>query len=85
MKRFLSILLNLWMILGGALLAQAEVTLPSLLSDGMVLQRDSRVKLWGKAKPGAKISIYTSWNGKNYSLRADASGPIFGEPDLFQG
>lgn len=34
-----------------------QVRLPRLISDGMVLQRDARVKLWGWAGADEKISI----------------------------
>lgn len=37
--------------------AQAAVTLPSVLSDGVILQRDCPVSIWGKADPGEKIEI----------------------------
>lgn len=36
----------------------AEVRLPKLISDGMVLQRDARTRIWGWASPGEKISIH---------------------------
>ncbi|MEO0293416.1 MAG: sialate O-acetylesterase [candidate division WOR-3 bacterium] len=34
-----------------------EIKLPKLISDGMVLQRDIELKIWGWAKKGEKISI----------------------------
>lgn len=47
--------------------AQANVTLPSVLSDGMVLQQNSTVKIWGWAKPYEKVTVRTSWDGKEYT------------------
>src|SRR5256885_7235018 len=35
----------------------AQVRLPQLIRDSMILQRDARIKLWGWAKPGEKIKI----------------------------
>jgi len=35
----------------------ARVRLPHLVSDGMVLQRGVRVKIWGWASPGEKITV----------------------------
>jgi len=35
----------------------ATVRLPKLISDGMILQRDSRVKVWGWATPSEKVTI----------------------------
>lgn len=50
----------------------AEVTLPSVLSNNMVLQQNTEVALWGTASPGAKISITTSWNKLKTVTSADA-------------
>lgn len=36
---------------------QAEVSMPSFFSDGMVLQQKSTAKLWGWAKAGEKVSV----------------------------
>jgi sialate O-acetylesterase len=33
---------------------RGQVTLPKLVSDGMVLQRNTEVKIWGWATPGEK-------------------------------
>ena len=52
----------------------AEVRLPSVLGDDMVLQRNSEVNLWGWAKPGKKVRVKTSWNRKRYRVRVDADG-----------
>lgn len=37
--------------------AHAAVSLPSVLSDGVILQRDCPVKIWGKASPGEKVDV----------------------------
>jgi sialate O-acetylesterase len=52
--------------------AIANVTLPALFTDGMVLQRDLKVPIWGWADPGEKITI-TIPNQK-LSAVADAEG-----------
>jgi sialate O-acetylesterase len=49
-----------------------QVRLPRLVSDGMVLQRDASVKIWGWAEAGEEISI--SFNGKTYNTAADTDG-----------
>lgn len=40
----------------------ADIVLPKLISQGMVLQRDSAIKLWGYAAPGETVLV--SFNGK---------------------
>ncbi|WP_345328827.1 sialate O-acetylesterase [Mucilaginibacter defluvii] len=52
----------------------AKVELPACFTDDMVLQQKTLVNLWGKATPGANVIIGTSWNKKEYTARADASG-----------
>ena len=44
--------------------AFAQVRLPQLISDGMVLQRDVPVNIWGWATPAEKIRV--GFNGKKY-------------------
>jgi len=55
-------------------LLSAKVKLPSLFSDGMVLQQQTNAKIWGWAQPLAEIKITTSWNKKSYTARADDKG-----------
>ena len=50
----------------------AQVRLPRLVSDGMVLQRDTNAKIWGWAAPGEEVMV--SFAGNDYAARADASG-----------
>ncbi|MBO6221967.1 MAG: sialate O-acetylesterase, partial [Bacteroidales bacterium] len=71
MKR---ILLSIALLLSAVMLSEAEVRLPSVLGDNMVLQRDSQVNLWGWAKPRKSVRIKTSWNRKRYRVRADSEG-----------
>jgi sialate O-acetylesterase len=52
----------------------AQIRLPSVLGDGMVLQRESEVVLWGRAAPGAEIRIAPSWTAESSGATADAKG-----------
>jgi sialate O-acetylesterase len=46
--------------------ASGQVKLPKLVSDGMVLQRDIEVKIWGWASAGEKISVLFNNASFNY-------------------
>ncbi|MEF2966665.1 sialate O-acetylesterase [Paenibacillus sp. M1] len=46
--------------------------LSSILSDGMVLQRNEKVGIWGKA--GADQAVQISFNEKKYDTSADSAG-----------
>lgn len=48
------------------------VSVPSVLSDNMVLQRDAKVPIWGSGKPGEKISV--EFDGQQKSAVADKNG-----------
>ncbi len=63
--------LTFFLIISIASTAMANVTLPSFFSDGMVLQRNSAVKLWGWGNPKEPIKITTSWNNQEYSTITD--------------
>lgn len=49
-----------------------NICLSPLISDGMVLQREAKVSIWGKAKPGEDLSL--SFLGKEYSTRVEDDG-----------
>ena len=44
--------------------SSAQIELSNLFSDNMVLQQESHVNFWGKAKKNQELIIYTSWSGK---------------------
>jgi sialate O-acetylesterase len=60
MKKYIFLLLSI------TSLASANVTLPNIFSDNMVLQRNTAVKIWGWGSPKEEITITTSWNHKEY-------------------
>ncbi len=49
------------------------VELPRLFSDGMVVQRDQPVQVWGRAAPGASVAVSFA-NAAATTTRADATG-----------
>src|SRR5437868_10969056 len=52
--------------------AQAEVRLPQMFADNMVLQRDQPVPVWGWASAGDEVSV--SFAGQTKTVRADGRG-----------
>ena len=59
-------------LLGWSLLSFAQIRLPRLISDGMVLQREQNLKIWGWAAPQENISL--RFKDKNYRSKADQQG-----------
>ena len=70
MKR---ILISIFCVLV-SLVTRADIRLASLFTDNMVLQQKAEVPIWGWADAGKTVKVKTSWNGKNYSAKADNSG-----------
>ncbi len=52
----------------------AQIKLPNVLGDNMVLQRNSTSPIWGQGKPDQQFSVYTSWNGQEYPVKVDNNG-----------
>lgn len=67
MKKWLVVLLML------SVHAQAEVRLPSIIGDHMVLQQKSTVQLWGWAAPAEEITVTVSWDpAKTYKVKSSS-------------
>lgn len=49
--------------------AFANVTLPNVFSDNMVLQRNTEVLFWGFANPQEEVVITPSWDNKEYKVK----------------
>ena len=76
MKRFLlllSVSLSSLRVLSG-------VCLPAFFADGMVLQQQSAVRLWGwcdrfqSGTAGQEVTVTTSWDDKTYTALSDSDG-----------
>lgn len=58
-------------MLGGLALAHA-VEVPAIFGNDMILQRDREVRVWGKGRPGEKITV--TFQGKSAAGTAGADG-----------
>lgn len=52
----------------------AKVVLPDVLSDNMVIQQNSTIKLWGTAKAKTAVKIKVSWSTVSYTCRSEKNG-----------
>ncbi len=57
-----------------ASLLQAEISLPAIFTDHMVLQQKTEAAIWGTASKGKTVTVKTSWDRQNYSTRAGSDG-----------
>ncbi|WP_029033810.1 sialate O-acetylesterase [Salinimicrobium terrae] len=65
--------------------AFSNVSLPSIFSDNMVLQRNDEVKIWGWAKPGEVVRISTTWAADTLQTKVGNNGTweiLLSTPDV---
>ncbi len=53
---------------------KAEIILPAIFNDNMVLQQKTDAPVWGRATPGNIVEITTSWDNNTYRIRANEKG-----------
>jgi sialate O-acetylesterase len=59
---------------------QADITLPRVFGDNMVLQRDKPVPVWGKASPGEKVTVGFAEQEKSTTAGDDGSWQVTLDP-----
>ncbi len=52
--------------------ASAQIKLPAIVRDSMILQRDTKVNIWGWASANEKITV--KFNSKSFKTKADNAG-----------
>lgn len=52
----------------------AQIRLPGIISDNMVLKQKSNIPLWGWEKPNKTVIINTSWDNKKYTINTTSDG-----------
>ena len=57
----------------------ANIRLPSVLSSHMVLQQNTKIKLWGWCDPGEKITIKVDWDTATYAVTGTANAKWMAE------
>lgn len=70
MKKYKIIFLLLFFVIG----LKAQIKMPAIFSDNMVLQQQAEVNIWGKASVGEHIIISNSWSRSKVRVVADADG-----------
>ena len=67
-------IIALLFIMGAVGPVAANVILPSVFSDNMVLQQKTDAPIWGNAKAGKTVIVITSWDNNKYTTTAAADG-----------
>ncbi len=69
MSRFIYTTIGLLIL---SIQVSSQIRLPRLVRDSMILQRDTKINIWGWASPKAKVSV--TFNNKAYKTTTDAKG-----------
>lgn len=62
------------LFLSFSLVLFAELKLPSIFSNNLVLQQDTIVNIWGWGKPATMVNVLPSWTNKSYQTKVGADG-----------
>ena len=83
----LKFLLGALPVLFASVASYAEVVLPSVFANGMVLQQNTEVAIWGSSTTQKEIVVTTSWNAKSYKAnptsgnwKVKVATPVAGGP-----
>jgi sialate O-acetylesterase len=68
------VLIALTLIMACVAAARADIRLPAIIGDHMVLQRGIKTSLWGWADPGEEVRLSVSWHRMERRATADADG-----------
>ncbi len=68
------ILISLFIISFVSIQLKAEVKLPAIFGDHMVLQQQTDAAIWGTAKTNKTVKVTTSWNKESYSTKSNSEG-----------
>lgn len=52
----------------------ADVWLPAVIGEHMVLQRETEVPIWGKAEPGERVTVSADWLDKPVATTTNSGG-----------
>ncbi len=74
-KKIVLVIALLFVAIGGLQPLWGKIQLPRLISDRMVLQRDTELKIWGWAGQGEKVTV--RFQGKFYDAEPNAEGKWF--------
>ncbi len=68
---FIAVVVNLFVF---SIVLKAEIKLPAIFGNNMVLQQQTNAAIWGKASPKRTVKVTCSWNKKSYSTKSDKDG-----------
>ncbi len=74
LNKHIVLILSSILLLACAGAAVADIKLPAIIGDNMVLQQGGKVSIWGWADPGEEVTVGVSWNSMKFAVTADKDG-----------
>lgn len=68
------LLISLLTVLFIVSIATADVRLPAVIGENMVLQQHSEAAIWGWADAGEEVTVQAGWSGRKATTKTDAEG-----------
>lgn len=68
------LILSVVMLLAGSGAALADIKLPAIIGDNMVLQQGGKATIWGWADPDEEVMVGVSWHSMKWAVTADKDG-----------
>src|SRR4030042_2581541 len=74
LNELIVLILSSILLLAGAGAAVADIKLPAIIGDNMVLQQGGKVSIWGWAEPGEEVTGGVNWRSMKFAVKADKDG-----------
>lgn len=73
-RKSLWIIVPVLFVMAQSVALKAEIVLPNVLGDNMVLQQQTEVELWGSARANGRVRVEVPWQRQKIETTADAAG-----------
>lgn len=73
-KSLTKIIIPFLAVFSFTLVCKADIKLPAIFCDGMVLQQKMDAAIWGTASHNSNVEVMTSWNNKTYTTKTNGKG-----------
>ncbi len=68
------LVVSLIMCAASTSMVSANIKLPAIISDNMVMQQGKKAKIWGRGDPGEQIMVSVSWHSMEWSVVTNGNG-----------
>ncbi len=73
-SRSMVLIFSIVLILVSAGASFADIRLPAIVGDNMVLQQDQKITIWGWADPGEEVVVGVSWHNMKWAVTTARNG-----------